>query len=61
MILQQYEQNIVQFCKKFKFPLHVEATAIVFFKRFFLYNSIMLYDITHVMYFIIIDKVDCQG
>lgn len=49
MILQQYEQNIIQFCKKFKFPLHVEATSLTYFKRFFLYHSIMLYDVTHVM------------
>ncbi|KAL2917831.1 hypothetical protein HK105_202704 [Polyrhizophydium stewartii] len=39
-----YEGKIVDFCKFFGFDKTVQATAIVFFKRFYLHNTVMDYD-----------------
>ncbi|KAJ1344479.1 hypothetical protein BSLG_000003 [Batrachochytrium salamandrivorans] len=39
-----YEGKIIDYCKFFGFDKTVQATAIVFFKRFYLNNTVMDYD-----------------
>jgi hypothetical protein len=36
-------------CERFQFHLHVEGTAMIYFKRFLLYHSVTIYDITELM------------
>ncbi|KAL0489956.1 cyclin H [Acrasis kona] len=49
LILIKNIQKASLLCMRFNFPLHVEASAIMFFKRFFLGHSIMEYDISKIM------------
>lgn len=49
LLVSKNIQKISALCDRFKFPLHVEATAILFFKRFFLAHSIMEYDVSLVL------------
>ncbi|KAF8674259.1 hypothetical protein HU200_048080 [Digitaria exilis] len=44
-----YEQKIQEVCGAFKFPHKIQATAIIFFKRFFLQWSVMEHHPKHIM------------
>eukprot|EP00252_Welwitschia_mirabilis_P005313 TRINITY_DN15818_c0_g1_i1.p1 TRINITY_DN15818_c0_g1~~TRINITY_DN15818_c0_g1_i1.p1 ORF type:complete len:333 (+),score=72.01 TRINITY_DN15818_c0_g1_i1:456-1454(+) len=44
-----YEQKIQEVCGAFKFPHKIQATAIIYFKRFYLRWSVMEHDPKHIM------------
>lgn len=44
-----YEQKIQEVCKAFKFPHKIQATAIIYFKRFYLQWSVMEHHPKHIM------------
>lgn len=44
-----YEQKIQEVCGAFKFPHKIQATAILYFKRFYLRWSVMEHDPKHIM------------
>ncbi|OBA22952.1 cyclin-like protein [Metschnikowia bicuspidata var. bicuspidata NRRL YB-4993] len=48
--LHYFGQQIVQICAHFKMPTQVKATAISFFRRFYLVNSVMEYRPRNVLY-----------
>ncbi|KAG6545329.1 hypothetical protein Mapa_013178 [Marchantia paleacea] len=49
MIRKFYEQKIQQVCQAFSFPNKIQATAILYFKRFYLNWSVMEHDPKHIM------------
>lgn len=49
LILRFYEQKIQQVCAAFSFPHKIQATAILYFKRFFLNWSVMEHDPKQIM------------
>lgn len=51
--LHYFSQQIIQICSHFKMPTQVLATAISFFKRFYLVNSVMVYKPKNVVYTIV--------
>ncbi|WOK93048.1 hypothetical protein Cni_G01741 [Canna indica] len=44
-----YEQKIQEVCQAFKFPHKIQATAIIYFKRFYLQWSVMEHHPKHIM------------
>uniref|UniRef100_A0A8I6Y4W6 Cyclin-H1-1 n=1 Tax=Hordeum vulgare subsp. vulgare TaxID=112509 RepID=A0A8I6Y4W6_HORVV len=44
-----YEQKIQEVCRAFKFPHKIQATAIIYFKRFYLQWSVMEHHPKHIM------------
>uniref|UniRef100_A0A0E0KIT0 Cyclin-H1-1 n=1 Tax=Oryza punctata TaxID=4537 RepID=A0A0E0KIT0_ORYPU len=44
-----YEQKIQEVCSAFKFPHKIQATAIIYFKRFYLQWSVMEHHPKHIM------------
>eukprot|EP01018_Ginkgo_biloba_P008187 Gb_28462 [translate_table: standard] len=44
-----YEQKIQEVCGAFRFPHKIQATAIIYFKRFYLRWSVMEHDPKHIM------------
>lgn len=44
LLIQHFQSQIPKLCKAFKLNELVKATAITYFKRFFLHNSVMEYD-----------------
>nr|AAU93531.1 cyclin H-1 [Zea mays] len=44
-----YEQKIQEVCAAFKFPHKIQATAIIYFKRFYLQWSVMEHQPKHIM------------
>lgn len=48
--LNFYSKNIIQAANFFRMPTQVRATAISFFKKFYLYNSVMQYHPKNVLY-----------
>ncbi|GEQ71670.1 hypothetical protein JCM33374_g5356 [Metschnikowia sp. JCM 33374] len=48
--LQFFGSQIVQICSHFKMPTQVKATAISFFRRFYLVNSVMEYRPRNILY-----------
>lgn len=51
--LHYFSQQIIQICSHFNMPTQVRATAISFFKRFYLVNSVMVYKPKNVVYTIV--------
>lgn len=49
LMLRFYEQKIQEVCGAFKFPHKIQATAILYFKRFYLQWSVMEHDPKHIM------------
>ncbi|KAM0880510.1 hypothetical protein ACQ4PT_033539 [Festuca glaucescens] len=49
MMRRFYEQKIQEVCKAFKFPHKIQATAIIYFKRFYLQWSVMEHHPKHIM------------
>ncbi|KAK6457811.1 cyclin-like protein [Scheffersomyces xylosifermentans] len=48
--LNYYTPNIIQIAKFFKMPTQVKLTAVSFFKKFYLENSVMQYHPKNIMY-----------
>lgn len=51
--LYYFSQQIVQICGHFNMPTQVKATAVAFFQRFYLLNSVMEYKPRNVLYTIV--------
>lgn len=51
--LHFFSQQIIQICGHFNMPTQVKATAIAFFKRFYLVNSVMEYKPRNILYTIV--------
>ncbi|KAJ7529386.1 hypothetical protein O6H91_15G047200 [Diphasiastrum complanatum] len=49
LIRRYYELKIQQVCAAFAFPNKIQATAVLFFKRFYLQWSVMEHDPKHIM------------
>lgn len=48
--LNYYQKNVIYASNFFKMPTNVKATAIIFFKRFYLFNSVMEFHPKKIMY-----------
>lgn len=48
-----FSQQIIQICSHFNMPTQVKATAVAFFKRFYLVNSVMEYRPRNVLYTVV--------
>lgn len=51
--LHFFGQQIVQICAHFKMPTQVKATAIAFFRRFYLVNSVMEFRPRNILYTVV--------
>ena len=54
-----YEAKIQDYCKYFKFPFRVQATAIVYFKRFYLSRSVLDWNPKEIMYALCVCVCGC--
>ncbi len=48
--IQNSVQNLQLICNRLHLSLTIQSTATVYFRRFFLYSSIMEFDMTHIMF-----------
>lgn len=57
LVVKNNVQKMLIMCPQMHFSDAVESTAIQYFRRFFLHNSVMRYDITHIMSVTFIDTI----